>query len=255
MSVLGCVEVSCNAVDFVPSTSEDPSTSQENKRPNIFDLVDSDVADPTTQQAFKKRKKSTAVKQTSKNAHPIQINWKKPMSKPECSIQCDLCDPSSVREELISHHGDKTKFKVFRLLAKEIYDIMAEQSLICAQQKNYLDFNCAVEDYMAFRGILLLLGHRRQPRQELYWSLDPNFRCSFVGEAMLKHRLMALKQHLHFNKNSKIPENCTGRCYKIRPLISCLNENFMQFGYIHSDYSIDEKIVGYYDRHPIKQFI
>ena len=72
---------------------------------------------------------------------------------------------------------------------------------------------------------------------------------------MLKHRFMALKQHLHFNENSKIPENCTGRCCKIHPLISCLNENFMQFGYIHSDYSIDEKIVGYYDRHPIKQFI
>ena len=66
MSVLGCMEVSCNAVDFVPSTSEDPSTSQENKRPYIFDLVDSDVADPTTQQASKKKKKSIAVKQTRK---------------------------------------------------------------------------------------------------------------------------------------------------------------------------------------------
>ena len=29
----------------------------------------------------------------------------------------------------------------------------------------------------------------------------------------------------------------------------------MQFGYIHSNYSVDEKIVGYFGRHPIKQFI
>ena len=108
---------------------------------------------------------------------------------------------------------------------------------------------------MAFAGILLLSGHRRQPRQESYWSLDPNFECSVVREAMPQNRFMALKQHLHFNDNSKIPENCTDRCHKIRPLISCLNENFMQFGYIHNDYSIDEKIIGYYGRHPIKQFI
>ena len=72
---------------------------------------------------------------------------------------------------------------------------------------------------------------------------------------MPKNRFMSLKQHLHFNDNSKIPENCSDRCYKIRPLITCLSENFIQFGYFHSDYSIDEKIVGYYGRYPIKQFI
>ena len=57
VSVLGFVKVSCNAVDLAPSTSEDPSTSQENKRPNILDFVDSDVADPTIQQVFKKKKR------------------------------------------------------------------------------------------------------------------------------------------------------------------------------------------------------
>ena len=161
--VPGFVEFSCNAVDLVPSTSEDPSTSQENKRPNFLDVVDSDVADPTIQQAFKKRKKSTSAKQTKK-AQSIQVNWNKSKSKPECSISCDLHDPSSAREELMSHHGDKTKFEIFCLLTEEIYDIMAAQNLIYAQQKYYLDFNNTVEDYMAFTGILLLSGHRRQPK-------------------------------------------------------------------------------------------
>ena len=74
VSVPGFVKVFCNAVDLVPSTSEDPSTSQENKRPNILDLVDLDVADCTIQQASKKSKKSTAAKQTSKKAQSIQVN-------------------------------------------------------------------------------------------------------------------------------------------------------------------------------------
>ena len=47
VSFPGFVEISCNAVDLLPSSSEDTSTSQENKRPNFLDLVDSDVADPT----------------------------------------------------------------------------------------------------------------------------------------------------------------------------------------------------------------
>ena len=119
----------------------------------------------------------------SKNAQLIQVNWNIFKNKPECSVPCNLCDSFSACEELISHHGDKTKFEIFCLLTQGTYDIMAEQSLIYAQQKNYLNFNCMVEDCMAFTGILLLSGHCRQPRQELYWSLDPNFECQLVRDA------------------------------------------------------------------------
>ena len=80
-----------------------------------------------------------------------------------------------MQEQLINDHGGKTKFEIFLLLTERIYDIMAEQSLLYAQQKNYLDFKCTEKDYMAFTGILLLSGHRKYPRQILYWSLDPNF--------------------------------------------------------------------------------
>ena len=129
VSVPGFVEVSCNAVDFVPSTSEDPSTSEENKRPNILDLVNLDATDPTIQQASKKRKKSTAAKETSKKAQSIHANWNKSKSKPVCSIPCDLYNPSSARKELISHHGDKTKPEIFLLLTYGIYDIMADYTV------------------------------------------------------------------------------------------------------------------------------
>ena len=254
VSVPGFVEVSCNALDLVPTASEDSPTAQENTLQNIVDGAESGVVDPTEQQLSKKRKTSVSAKQRSKNA-TTQVAWNVTKNKPDCSITSNVYDPSPARENLIALHGDKTKFEIFSLMTKGVYDIMAEQSLTYAQQNNYLDFNCSVEDYMAFTGILMLSGHRRQPRQELYWSLDPNFECPLVREAMPKKRFMALKQHLHFNDNSKIPENCTDRCYKIRTLISCLNKNFMQCGYLHSDYSIDEKIVGYYGRHPIKQFI
>ena len=72
---------------------------------------------------------------------------------------------------------------------------------------------------------------------------------------MSKNRFMALKKYFHLNNNLEIPENCKDRCFKIRPLIDKMNENFMQLGFFSDKYSVDEKIVGYYGRHPIKQFI
>ena len=222
---------------------------------NESDSASTNLAEATPNQASKKQKTAPSKKRTTKRNPRPKGNWNKSKNKPDCSVPSDPYDPVLMQEQLINDHGGKTKFEIFLLLTEGIYDIMAEQSLLHAQQKNYLDFKCTEKDYMAFTGILLLSGHRKNPRQNLYWSLDPNFECSLAREAMPKNRFMALKQHLHFNDNSKIPENCTDRCYKIRPLISCLNKNFMQFGYIHSNYSVDEKIVGYFGRHPIKQFI
>ena len=48
--------------------------------------------------------------------------------------------------------------------------------------------------------------------------------CPVIREAMPKNRLMALKQFLHFNDNSKTPENCSDKCYKLRPLITCFTK-------------------------------
>ena len=72
---------------------------------------------------------------------------------------------------------------------------------------------------------------------------------------MFKNKFMALKKYFHLNNNLEIPENSKDRCFKIRPLIEKMKKNFLQFGYFSDKYSVDEKIVGYYGRHPIKQFI
>ena len=75
VSVPGFVEVSCNSVDLVPTTSEEPSTSSA--------AVNSEVADSTDQQVSKKRKKSVPVKQKSKKAPTTQVSWNKSKNKPE----------------------------------------------------------------------------------------------------------------------------------------------------------------------------
>ena len=72
---------------------------------------------------------------------------------------------------------------------------------------------------------------------------------------MPKNKFMTLKKYLHLSDNNEIPVDCSGGCFKIRPLLEIMNRNFMKFGYFTEKYSIDGKIVGYFGRHPIKQFI
>ena len=158
-------------------------------------------------------------------------------------------------EELICEFIDKNPFELFLLIMIGIFEIIQDQSQIYAAQKNDPSFYCTIEDYMVFVGILLLSGHRSYPRQELYRSLHPNFDCPIIWEAMSKNRFMALKKYFHLNNNREIPENCKNRYFKIRPLIEKMNKNFLQFGYFSDKYSVDEKIIGYYGLHPIKQFI
>ena len=135
--------------------------------------------------------------------------WKKSAPKPtEPTI--DNYNNKPVMEELIREFTDKNPFELFMLIMSGIFEIIQHQSQICAAQKNDPSFHCTIEDYMVrvFVGILLLSGHRPYPRQELYWSLHPNFDCPIIKEAMSKNRLMALKKYFHLKNNLEIPENC-----------------------------------------------
>ena len=171
--------------------------------------------------------------------------WKKSAPKPIVPT-IDNYNNKPVMKELIREFIDKNPFELFMLIMSGIFEIIQNQSQIYAAQKNDPSFHWTIEDYMIFVGILLLSGHRPYPRQELYWSLHPNFDCPIIREAMSKNRFMALKKYFHLNNNLKIPENCKDRCFKIRPLIEKMKENFLQFGYFSDKYSVDEKIVGYY---------
>ena len=52
--------------------------------------------------------------------------------------------------------------------------------------KKTISILAAPQRYIAFVGILLLLGHCNHSRQQLYWSLDQNCDSHIVIEAMRK---------------------------------------------------------------------
>ena len=57
---------------------------------------------------------------------------------------------------------------------------------------------------MTFVGILLLLGHRRQSRQQLFWNLDSNLDSPLVREAMRKESKENAKCAKKMQKNNAL---------------------------------------------------
>ena len=169
----------------------------------------------------------------------LQANRNKSSNKPKCSISSDLYNQTAFLKKLVIQLGDKSKFKIICFLNKDVYEITAQQSKIYAQEKTILILAALQKIIWLSLKYFLLSGHHRRPRQEFYWSLDPSFTAGLWK-----------KQHLHFNDNFKIPKTVP-----IRPLIACFNRNFMKFGYLHCNYSVDEKIVGYFGRQSLKRFV
>ena len=67
------------------------------------------------------------------------------------------------------------------------------------------------------------------------------------------HRFEQIIKSIHFNDNALLDKN--DRLYKLRPLISTLNENFRKHGGLAENISIDESMIPYYGKHYAKQFI
>ena len=170
-------------------------------------------------------------------------------------VRFESFSPNQNLERILTELGDVDELSIFcDFIMKEIFELMSTQSNIYAGQKNKA-FTSTSSDCKVFVGILLLSGYRKQPRQEMFWSSDGDVGCDLVKDAMTKNRFLDLKASLHLNDNSCIPENCQDKMYKIRPLLEKMNSNFQQFGVFEENVSIDEKIVQYFGRNALKQFI
>lgn len=96
-------------------------------------------------------------------------------------------------------------------------------------------------------------GYHKMPQQDLYWSTRPDFGLPIVKQAMSRFTFRTIKTYFHMNDNDTIDES--DRLAKVRPLISLLNERYMQFGIFSKNLSIDEQMVPYFGRHSCKMFI
>jgi hypothetical protein len=142
--------------------------------------------------------------------------------------------------------------EIFEKLFGNVFQLIVEQTILYARQKNNHEFLVSIEEIKIFTGILLLSGYHKLPRQKLYWSLDEHCGVDMVSRAMARNRFLEMKKYLHLADNNNIDHD---KMFKLRPLANILNKNFREWGIFHKDLSIDEAMVKYFGHHSAKQFI
>ena len=185
----------------------------------------------------------------------IKVDWMKKPSYSKFHSKVLINNEELHDKDFVANKLDgKSPIAIFDELTEGLFELMAREATTYASQKNK-EFRFLSEDYKAFCAILLLSGYRPVPRQHQYWSADADLRCDIVKNSMTKNRFCTLKQFLHFNNNDLISPECTDKLYKIRPLLDLCNRNFQKLGFFETSLSVDEKMVRYYGRHSIKQFL
>jgi len=80
-----------------------------------------------------------------------------------------------------------------------------------------------------FLGINILMGIKKLPFYRDYWSNNTQLNDLYISKLMLVNRFSLILNNFHVNDNSKeLPRNDLNydKLYKLRPMITVLNNNF-----------------------------
>lgn len=158
-----------------------------------------------------------------------KVVWSKNDSPPENLLQFqDSYGPPDFIQEL----EEKTPHTLFHLFFTDrVIESLVFQTNLFAQQegKQYKPTN--VDEMKTFIGINLMMGIKTVPSYRDYWSTNKYLHDPFISSLMPVKRFSWLLSHLHVNDNSLLPSRgdpSFDKLYKIRPLISELQNNFSQ---------------------------
>ena len=59
-------------------------------------------------------------------------------------------------------------------------NLLIDQSVLHARQKNMHEFTCTISEMKSFIGFLLFTGYLEISQEKLYWSLDPDCNTAVV---------------------------------------------------------------------------
>ncbi|XP_023943092.1 piggyBac transposable element-derived protein 4-like [Bicyclus anynana] len=141
------------------------------------------------------------------------------------------------------------------LFPKEIMHLIAEQTNLYIIQKNpNQSFSVTESDIQKFIGIVFLMSLIKLPRVTSHWNT--NIGTSLIYETMPKNKFEKIRQYIHFNDNSNMPQRNApdaDRLYKIRPIVAKLNESFGKI--IKEEYlCVDEQICSTKARNTMKRY-
>lgn len=115
-----------------------------------------------------------------------------------------------------------------------------------------------VPELQAFLAIFIVMGIKKLPQMDMYWSTNDMIGCPWISQTMTRARFQMINRFLHVANNAEAVnrgEPGYNPLFKVQPLIDHLKAKFAQWYYPRKCLSIDEAMIGFNGRLSFKQYI
>lgn len=123
---------------------------------------------------------------------------------------------------------------------------------LCNCMKNKGDFVFSVYVLKCFIRILLFPSYHKLSSEAHYWSNEEDLAVSLIKKAMSRNRFQTVKSVEHFGNNSEAVNNKSDKGFKVRNLISLLQQSLIKFGVFEHCIYVDEIRVEYFGHNSLK---
>lgn len=147
-----------------------------------------------------------------------QMKWSK--TKPKFNLNVN-CQGKPYSDEA---GGAKSPLEFFKLFWTDhlLSHIMLTQTQLYSSQKNVC-LGMTMNEMYVFLGGLMLSGYAKYPNKRMFWSSQTDV-PQILQNSMRLNRFEQILRSFHLNDNDNIDKD--DRLYKLRPLISHLNQSF-----------------------------
>ena len=124
---------------------------------------------------------TSAIRHKRKKKHPsVDPKWEK--CEPE--YKSEMMSPSENSYEKLESLQGKSTMKIFEQLLSDVLELMLQQTLTYALQKNDTQFALKLNKIKTFMGILLFSGYHKLTQQNIYWEQTLDAGIPLVYNAM-----------------------------------------------------------------------
>ncbi|XP_043471970.1 piggyBac transposable element-derived protein 4-like [Leptopilina heterotoma] len=146
----------------------------------------------------------------------------------------------------------------FCLFPESLINLLVEQTNIYLLQKRGKQKEVNQTELLTFLGINILMGIKRPKSYRDCWSMNPQLHDHYISELMTVNRFGFFLSHLHLSDNTKEPTRGSpeyDKLYKIRPLVTTLNETFKKYYLPKKNQAVDESMINFKGRSSMKQYM
>ncbi|XP_069819668.1 piggyBac transposable element-derived protein 4-like [Dendropsophus ebraccatus] len=154
----------------------------------------------------------------------------------------------------------------YLFVGDEVLGLIVEQTNLYARQYITQKPTCtyatswrptSVAEIKKFLGLTLLMGVVKKPSIRSYWSVRATHSTPVFAAIMSRTRYETLMRFMHFNDKAQCPPRNDpnfDRLYKLRPLLSLLQQTFLTVYTPDKQLAVDESLMNFKGRLSFRQF-